>query len=61
MKDSNLELPENLKAKELARIMNVTPEAVRSRIFRGRIPVRRYGRAVRIPRDVAEKLIREGF
>ena len=50
-----------LKPKELAEIINVTPECIRSWIFRGRIPVRRFGGAVRIPREVADRIIREGL
>ena len=50
-----------LKPKELAEMINVTPECIRSWIFHGRIPVRRFGRAVRIPREVAERIIKEGL
>ena len=50
-----------LKPKELAEILNVTQECIRSWIFHGRIPVRRFGGAVRISREVAERIIREGL
>ena len=49
-----------LKPKELAEILSVTPECIRSWIFHKRIPVRRFGGAVRISREVAERIIREG-
>jgi excisionase family DNA binding protein len=61
MDRSSSDLPQYLKPKEFAAIINVTPEAVRSWIFRRRIPVQRFGRAVRIRREVAEKIIREGL
>ena len=50
-----------LKPKELAEILNVTQECVRAWIFQKRIPVRRFGGAVRITREVAERIIREGL
>ena len=50
-----------VKPAELAKALNVSPEAVRSWIFRGEIPVMRFGRAVRIPVDVAENIVREGL
>ncbi len=49
-----------LKPQELAEILNVTPECIRAWIFQKRIPVRRFGGAVRISREVAERIIREG-
>ena len=50
-----------LKPQELAEILNVTTECIRSWIFHKRIPVRRFGGAVRISREVAEKIIKEGL
>jgi excisionase family DNA binding protein len=50
-----------MKPVELAKILNVSPEAVRTWIFHKKIPVKRFGRAVRIPIDVAECIIREGL
>ncbi len=52
---------EYLKAKELAEVLNVSTECIRSWIHQGRIPVKRFGRAVRIPMEVAEKILREGL
>ena len=54
-------LNEFLKPRELAEIINVTPECIRTWIFRGQIPVRRFGKAVRIPREAAQKIIEEGL
>ena len=52
---------EFLKTNELADVLNVSPECIRSWIFQGRIPVRRFGRAVRIPGRVARRIIRDGL
>jgi len=56
-----MDIKEFLTTKELAELINVTPECIRQWIYRGRIPVRRFGKAVRIPREIAEKLVREGL
>jgi excisionase family DNA binding protein len=50
-----------VKPKELAVMLNVSHEAIRSWIFRRWIPVTRFGRAVRIRLEVAEKIAREGL
>lgn len=61
MRETQLQLEPFLKPKELAAIINVTPECVRSWIYHGRIPVRRFGRAVRIPREVALRIVEGGL
>ncbi len=53
--------PKFVKPKDLARMLAVSPEAVRSWIFRRRIPVTRFGRAVRIQVEVAERITKEGL
>jgi hypothetical protein len=50
-----------VKPVEFAKALNVSPEAVRSWIYHKQIPVKRFGRAVRIPIDVAESIIQEGL
>ena len=61
MREPQFQLKPFLKPKELAAIINVTPECVRSWIYRGRIPVRRFGRAVRIPREVVVRIVEGGL
>ena len=61
MNEEKWHLKEFLKPRELAEIINVTPECIRMWIFRGQLPVRRFGKAVRIPREVAERMITEGL
>ena len=56
-----MNIKEFLTTKELAELINVTPECVRQWVHRGLIPVRRFGKAVRIPREIAEKIVREGL
>ncbi len=46
-----------LKPKELAEILNVTLECIRGWIYQKRIPIRRFGGAVRISKEIAEKMI----
>ena len=56
-----MDIKEFLTTRELADLINVTPECIRQWIHKGRIPVRRFGKAVRIPREIAEKIAREGL
>lgn len=50
-----------LRVAETAARLGVTESAIRKAIFQRRIPVVRIGRAVRIPEDHIEKLIRDGY
>jgi len=61
METNEVVLKKFFKPNELADLLNVTPEAVRSWIFRGIIPVQRFGRCVRISRETVEKILVEGL
>ena len=46
---------------ELATAARLHPERVRRAVRQGRLPVLRFGRGIRIPDDVAQRILREGL
>ncbi len=45
--------------KEVATLLNIKESTVREWIYQGMLPAKKFGRAVRIPRDVLEQWINE--
>ena len=46
---------------EISEILNVKEATIRSWIFKGLLPVKKFGRCVRIQEEVLERLLQDGL
>ena len=46
---------------EVSEILNVKKATIRSWIFKGLLPVNKFGRCVRVPGEVVERLLQDGL